>query len=119
VAATVSLGDGAVHVLDDVLNTQALGFFAADAGGLLLGGRYTENQLVHQAQVYTHFAHVDELRTKLNARKQSWALNYTIEQQFLCHVAGNNFEPGTYNLESWRPGVPWGVQLNPVTRCNP
>jgi hypothetical protein len=72
-----------------------------------------------QAQFYTHFAHVDELRSILNSTDQGWALTYTIEQQFLCHVAGNTFEPGTYNLESWRPGVPWGTQLNLWDRCNP
>jgi hypothetical protein len=71
------------------------------------------------AQPYTHFAHVDELRTLLNATGHGWALNYTIEQQFLCHVAGNTFEPGTYNLESWRPGLPWITQLNLQYRCNP
>jgi hypothetical protein len=71
------------------------------------------------AQIYTHWAHVDELRTVLNATGRGWALTYSIEQQFLCHVAGNAFEPGTYNLESWRPGVPWATQLNLWSRCNP
>jgi len=69
--------------------------------------------------VYTHFAHVDELRTRLNNNGTGWALNYTIEQQFLCHVQGTLAEPGTYNLESWRVGMAWATQLNTLFQCNP
>lgn len=68
----------------------------------------------------THAAHVDELKYKLGGN--AWRVdtnNGTIREQFLCHVAGNLFEQGTYNMESFRPSVYWPNQLNPVTRCNP
>ncbi|MCX6497515.1 DUF2599 domain-containing protein [Arthrobacter sp. 2YAF22_2] len=65
----------------------------------------------------THNAHVDELRTKLG--RIGWNLTGTIQEQYLCHVVGNVFEPGTYNLESWRPWMYWGDQLNLTYRCNP
>lgn len=67
--------------------------------------------------VVTHGAHVAELKQRLGS--QAYRVNYTVEQQFLCHVTGNYFEPDTYNMESWRPGVAWGAQLNPWVRCNP
>lgn len=65
----------------------------------------------------THNAHVDELRTKLGW--VGWNLTGTIQEQYLCHVVGNIFEPGTYNLESWRRWMYWGDQLNLTYRCNP
>lgn len=65
----------------------------------------------------THNAHVDELRTKLN--RVGWNLTPTIQEQYLCHVVGNVFEGGTYHLESWRPVMYWGAQLNLTYRCNP
>lgn len=67
--------------------------------------------------VITHNAHVDELRTKL--AQVGWNLTGTIQEQYLCHVVGNAFEPETYNLESWRPWKYWGDQLNLVDLCNP
>ncbi|QXT30250.1 DUF2599 domain-containing protein [Rothia dentocariosa] len=42
-----------------------------------------------------------------------------MREQFLCHVAGNIFEPHDYNLESWRPSKHWALQLNPFDECNP
>jgi hypothetical protein len=65
----------------------------------------------------THNAHVDELRAKLLQR--GWNLTGTIQEQYLCHVVGNVAEPGTYNLESWRPWMYWGDQLNLTYQCNP
>lgn len=64
-----------------------------------------------------HTAHVDELRTKLN--NVGWNLTGTIQEQYLCHVVGNVFEWGTYNLESWRPYMSWWNQLNLQYQCNP
>ncbi|MBF9335134.1 DUF2599 domain-containing protein [Microbacterium lacticum] len=68
----------------------------------------------------THAAHVAELKTKLGTN--SWrvdTLDGTIREQFLCHVFGNAFEPGTYNMESNRKSVYWPLQLNLIDRCNP
>ena len=45
--------------------------------------------------------------------------NQKMEHEFLCHVAGNMFEPHDYNLESWRPSEHWALQLNPFDECNP
>ncbi|MGL4339305.1 MAG: DUF2599 domain-containing protein [Rhodoglobus sp.] len=73
----------------------------------------------HNAAV-THFAHVAELKTKLG--EDAWRVDWnngTIREQFLCHVTGNYFEWGTYNMESFRPAVHWATQLNPWARCNP
>lgn len=67
----------------------------------------------------THSAHVDELKDKLGG--DAWRVDDhdgTIREQFLCHVAGNMFEPGTYNLESWRPSKHWALQLL-EDECNP
>ena len=67
----------------------------------------------------THSAHVDELKDKLGDDAHLVDDNDgTIREQFLCHVAGNYFEPGTYNLESWRPSKHWAIQL-PEDECNP
>ena len=68
----------------------------------------------------THSAHVDELKDKLGG--DAWRVDDhdgTIREQFLCHVAGNMFEPHDYNLESWRPSKHWALQLNPFDECNP
>lgn len=64
-----------------------------------------------------HSAHVSELQNKLSSI--GYGLASTIREQFLCHVYVNVFEPGTYNLESWRPNVYWPNQLNLWDRCNP
>ena len=68
----------------------------------------------------THSAHVDELKDKLGG--DAWRVDDhdgTIREQFLCHVAGNMFEPHDYNLESWRPSKHWALQLNPFDERNP
>ena len=68
----------------------------------------------------THSAQVDELKDKLGG--DAWRVDDhdgTIREQFLCHVAGNMFEPHDYNLESWRPSKHWALQLNPFDECNP
>lgn len=67
-----------------------------------------------------HADHVAELKTKLGSH--SWRVDAnsgTIRDQFLCHVWGNAFEPGTYNLESNRQAQHWLTQFNLVDRCNP
>lgn len=69
----------------------------------------------------THAAHVAELKSRLGVNN-SWrvdANNGTIREQFLCHVVGNAFEPGEYNMESNRPAMHWALQLNIITKCNP
>ena len=64
-------------------------------------------------------AHVDELKSKLGDDAHLVDDNDgTIREQYLCHVVGNVFEPGTYNMESWRPSKPWFWQLNLADRCN-
>lgn len=68
----------------------------------------------------THAAHVSELKAKLGVN--SWRVdtnNGTIREQFLCHVVGNLFSPGLYNMESFRPSMHWATQLNLVHQCNP
>ena len=68
----------------------------------------------------THSAHVDELKDKLGDDAHLVDDNDgTIREQFLCHVAGNYFEPETYNMESWRPSKHWALQLNLKDKCNP
>lgn len=68
----------------------------------------------------THSAHVDELKDKLGDDAHLVDDNDgTIREQFLCHVAGNIFEPHDYNLESWRPSKHWALQLNLKDKCNP
>ncbi len=62
-------------------------------------------------------AHESELRTKLG--RNAWRITPTIREQFNCHIIGNIFEQGEYNMESWLPFMPWGLQLNPLVRCNP
>lgn len=67
-----------------------------------------------------HASHVAELKSRLGSN--SWRVDWnggTIREQFLCHVVGNAFEPGRYNMESYRPAVHWGLQLNLWDRCNP
>ena len=67
----------------------------------------------------THSAHVDELKDKLGDDAHLVDDNDgTMREQFLCHVAGNMFEPHDYNLESWRPSKHWAIQL-PEDECNP
>jgi hypothetical protein len=69
----------------------------------------------------THSAHVAELKVRLGPNN-SWrvdANNGTIREQFLCHVFGNAFEPGEYNMESNRPAMHWASQLNLIVKCNP
>lgn len=56
---------------------------------------------------------------ELQNRLQSSVLTSTIREQFYCHIYGNIFESGTYNMESWRPYKDWGFQLNLSDRCNP
>lgn len=71
-------------------------------------------------ELETHSAHVDELKDKLGG--DAWRVDDhdgTIREQFLCHVAGNMFEPHDYNLESWRPSKHWALQLNIFDECNP
>ncbi len=63
----------------------------------------------------THSAHISELNSKAGAHR----VTPTIREQYLCHVAGNYFEWGDYNMESWLPYKPWWQQLNPVDQCNP
>lgn len=66
----------------------------------------------------TRSAHVDELKDKLGDDAHLVDDNDgTIREQFLCHVDANYFEPGTYNLESWRPSKDMILQL--ADRCNP
>lgn len=68
----------------------------------------------------THASHVSELKYKLGGN--AWRVetnNGTIREQFLCHVAGNYFEQGIYNMESFRPATHWANQLNPWDQCNP
>jgi len=61
--------------------------------------------------------HLRQLKKILGS--QSSKVTPTIREQFYCHVVGNFLEPGTYNMESWRPYKDWGWQLNPWDRCNP
>jgi hypothetical protein len=88
------------------------GYYAVDAQATAWGR--TWNGLA------THASHVTELKYKLGGN--AWRVDTnggTIREQFLCHVAGNYFEQGTYNMESNRPAVYWPNQLNPWDRCNP
>jgi hypothetical protein len=62
-------------------------------------------------------AHEAELRRKLGGNASK--ITPTIREQFNCHIVGNLFEPGTYNMESWQRFMPWGNQLNLRYRCNP
>ncbi|MFC6355411.1 DUF2599 domain-containing protein [Luethyella okanaganae] len=62
-------------------------------------------------------AHWQELQNRLQTNV--WRLTSTIREQFYCHVIGNLAEPGTYNMESWRPYKSWSSQLNLWDRCNP
>lgn len=66
---------------------------------------------------YMLWAHSSELRTKMGSNAHYFT--DTIQQQFYCHVVGQKFSPGTYNMESWRPFVSWSLQLDPLDRCNP
>jgi len=61
--------------------------------------------------------HLRQLKKILGS--QSSKVAPTICEQFYCHVVGNFLEPGTYNMESWRPYKDWGWQLNPWECCNP
>lgn len=68
----------------------------------------------------THASHVAELKQRIGG---TWAYvvdtnGGTIREQFLCHVAGNYFEQGVYNMESYQPARHWAGQLNPWDRCN-
>lgn len=63
----------------------------------------------------THKSHVAELKSKVGKKR----VTKTIDNQFICHVFGNVFEPGTYNMESWRPNMHWRKQLNLKHQCNP
>ena len=65
----------------------------------------------------THKAHVAELKAKLGKKRNK--VTKTIDNQFICHVAGNISEPGTYNMESWRKNMHWAKQLNLKHKCNP
>jgi hypothetical protein len=64
----------------------------------------------------THATHVKHLKSVLGT--QAYRVNYNIEQQFVCHVVGAWLPTGTYNMESWRPSLQWGVIANPIDRCN-
>ena len=86
------------------------------------GGKYVVNAIPtelgrRQSATNVHYLHVRHLKSLLGAKAN--LVTYTIEQQFLCHEALNLFEQGTYNMESWRKGMPWWQQANPVHRCNP
>lgn len=61
--------------------------------------------------------HLRQLKSKLGGNASK--VTPTIREQFYCHVVGNIFEPGTYNMESWRKYKDWGTQLNLWDRCNP
>jgi hypothetical protein len=62
-------------------------------------------------------AHEAELRAKLGSNAPK--VTSTIREQFNCHIVGNVFEPGTYNMESWQRYMDWGTQLNLRYQCNP
>lgn len=89
-------------------------------------GRYVVNvKPTSWGRVYsgfsTHTAHVNELKLKLHSF-HAWRVDAnkgTIREQFICHVFGNMFEPGDYNMESWRPSKHWMLQLNLDDQCNP
>lgn len=86
------------------------------------GGKYVVNAIPtelgrRQSATNVRYLHVRHLKSLLGAKTN--LVTYTIEQQFLCHVALNIFEQGTYNMESWRKGMPWWQQANLVHRCNP
>lgn len=68
-----------------------------------------------------HSYHVAELKQRLGPNHYHRVDNKqgTIREQFLCHVFGNAFEPGEYNMEDWRPSKHWALQLNLVDQCNP
>lgn len=61
--------------------------------------------------------HLAQLKGELGSLS-SW-VTPSIREQFYCHVVGNAFEPGTYNMESWRKYADWGTQLNLWDQCNP
>ncbi|PDQ35146.1 MAG: hypothetical protein B5766_07450 [Candidatus Lumbricidophila eiseniae] len=61
--------------------------------------------------------HLRQLKKILGS--QSSKVTPTIREQFYCHVVGNFLEPGTCNMESWRPYKDRGWQLNSWERCNP
>ena len=66
--------------------------------------------------IATWFAHRDELVTKLGSR--AWMWTNSIQEQLYCHLAGFPFSLPTYNMDSWRPLVPWDVSLA-LYKCNP
>lgn len=63
------------------------------------------------------YAHRDELVQRLGPN--GYRVTSTIREQLYCHVVGNIWERGTYNLESWRPYMAWNNQLNLTYQCNP
>lgn len=101
------------NLLSSASVTQKIGYHIVNAVATAWGR--TWNGLA------THASHVAELKSRLgpNHSAKVDANGGTIREQFLCHVAGNFFEQGIYNMESNRPAVYWPNQLNPVVRCNP
>lgn len=88
------------------------GYYAVDAKATSWGRTWNGTA--------THASHVTELKYKLGGN--AWRVDTnsgTIREQFLCHVAGNYFEQGIYNMESNRPSVYWPLQLNLSAQCNP
>ncbi|HYN47730.1 MAG TPA: DUF2599 domain-containing protein, partial [Candidatus Nanopelagicales bacterium] len=71
---------------------------------------------VQMSAVLLLWAHRDEVVSKLGLN--AWRWTNTIQEQFYCHVAGVPFSLWEYNMESWRPVVPWPVSL-PLYQCNP